>query len=393
MNRIALPAPAPLVIVGGVYATLDPESVMAMPFVDAACVGEGEGAWADLIYELKKGGDISVIKNLWVRTPQGIRKNPLRPLISGDRLWNIPVDYSFFDERHLLKPYDGEMIYRGMIEYSRGCPFNCYYCANSAIKERFRGLGKYFRIRPFDNFQQGVKCLTNLGAEMLQLQDECFFSNKTAEIQRFCDWYSSEIRLPLLLQTRPDSVTEDKVRLVAEMDLPVQVSLGVESGSPRILREICNRQMSIASIKNAFEIIHRYNLRSNAYCMIGFPTETRDEAFMTINLIREIKPTIAIMSIFYPFQGVPLRKFCVNQGYINGNESARTFTDDTILRHQHMSPDEIKNIRRCFRLYTKLPKRYLSSVERCERNFDQSRELFKALVERSWAENPMAMEG
>ena len=393
MDRIVLPVPAPLVVVGGVHATIDPESVMTMPFVDAVCVGEGEGAWADFIRSLKDGGDISCIQNLWVRTPQGVRKNPLRQLIHGDRLWNTPVDYSFFDERHLLKPYDGVMRSRGLIEYSRGCPFDCHYCVNSALKERFKGLGVFFRVRPFESFQQGVRSLMNLGAEILQLQDESFLSNKTADIRRFCDWYGSEICLPLLLQTRPESVTDEKVRLLSEMGLPVQISLGVESGSPRILREICNRRMSIESIKNAFEVIHRYRLRSNAYCMIGFPTETREEAFQTINLVREIQPTVAIMSVFYPFQGVPLRQFCVNHGFIDGNESARTFTDDTILRDQPMSSDEIKNIRRCFRLYTKLPKKYLSSVELCERDFEQNRELFSVLVERSWANEPMAEDG
>ena len=386
MERIVLPVPAPIVIVGGVHATIDPESVMTMPFVDAVCVGEGEGAWADFISALKDGGDISCIQNLWVRTLHGVRKNAMRPLIHSELLWNIPVDYSLFDERHLLKPYDGNMRRRGLIEYSRGCPFNCNYCVNSALKERFRGLGVFFRVRPFESFQQGVRYLTNLGAEILQLQDESFFSNKTAHIQRFCDWYRSEICLPLLLQTRPESVTDEKVRLMAEMGLPVQISLGVESGSPRILREICNRRMSIDSIKNAFEIIHRYRLRSNAYCMIGFPTETREEAFQTINLIREIHPTIAIMSVFYPFQGVRLRQFCVNQGFIIGNESARTFTDDTILRDQPMSSDEIKNIRRCFRLYTKLPEKYLARVERCERDFELNHQLFADLVERSWAD-------
>ncbi len=393
MARIVMPDHAPLVFVGGVHATIDPESVMQMDFVDVACVGEGEGAWGDFLRAEKDGNDISYIENLWVRTQNGVRRNPMRPLIPSDRLWNTSVDYSLFDKRHMLKPYDGEMRHRALIEYSRGCPYDCHYCVNSALKEKFQGLGRYFRVRPFESFQQEVRRLVDLGAEIFQLQDECFFSNNVADIQRFCEWYRSEINLPLLLQTRPESVTDEKMCLVAKMGLPVQVSLGVESGSTRILRKICNRQMSIESIKKAFKVIHKYGLRSNAYCMIGFPTETREEAFQTINLIREITPTIAIMSVFYPFQGVPLRQFCVDQGFINGSESARTFTDDTILRDQPMNPDEIKNIRRCFSLYTKLPERFLPSVERCELEFEQNRELFAELVERLWASEPITKEG
>lgn len=386
MENVSVSEPSPFVVVGGVHATIDPDSIMAKSFVNAVCVGEGEDTWAELVHAICGGNDVSGIAGLWVRTAKGVHRNPRRALIPADRLWNICPDYSLFDRRHLLKPYDGRMRYRALIEYSRGCPFSCSYCVNSALKDNFKGLGQFFRVRPFENFKQCVMRFKNLGAEIMQLQDECFFHNKEDDIGRFCDWYGKEVRLPLLLQTRPESVTEEKVHLVSSMGISVQVSMGVESGSHRILSEICNRQMTIDSIRNAFALIHRYGLRSSAYCMIGFPTETRKEAFQTIELIREIQPTVAIMSVFYPFPGVSLRKFCIDHGYINGDEPARTFTDKTILRGQPMSPEEVEGIRRCFRLYTRLPGKYLSDVERCERNFDNNRELFTELVQRLWSD-------
>jgi radical SAM superfamily enzyme YgiQ (UPF0313 family) len=115
MKNVPLPAPSPFVIVGGVHATIDPSSVIAEPFVNAVCVGEGEDAWAELVYAIRDGGEVSGIAGLWVRTAQGVRKNPKRPLIPADQLWDIHIDYSLFDGRHLLKPYDGEMRRRALI--------------------------------------------------------------------------------------------------------------------------------------------------------------------------------------------------------------------------------------------------------------------------------------
>jgi hypothetical protein len=114
--------------------------------------------------------------------------------------------------------------------------------------------------------------------------------------------------------------------------------------------------------------------------MIGFPTETREEAFMTINLIRSLDIDNSIMSIFFPFHGVPLRDYCIANGYISGDEPARSFTETSILQHQPMTPDEIYNIRRTYGLYTKLPDSYYPDIEKCEKDYDNNVNLFSSLV-------------
>lgn len=374
----------PFIIVGGVHATIAPDDVIKDPHIDALCIGEGEKAWEEFLFKFKTGQDITTIKNLWVKTISGIKKNPQRPLLSEEELWEIHLDFSYFDERHFMKPFDGKIYRRCQIELSRGCPYSCSYCVNSAFKDIYKGLGKWFRICPFDNFQEGVKRLVQLDCEMLQLQDECFFSVPYHILEKFCKWYGKEIKLPLLLQTRPESVTEEKVKLVADMGVPVQISCGVESGSERILRKICNRHTTLKQIRNAFKIIKKYKLRSNAYTMIGFPTETREEVFKTIFLIREIKPDVSVMSVFFPFKGVPLRKFCIENGYISGDEKARTYADASILKNQPMSESEIKNLRRTYGLYTKLPEEYFPKIGLCERDFEGHKTLFNELVSLSW---------
>ena len=384
MEKTRFPMPKPFVIIGGCHATIAPDDVIKHPYVDALCVGEGEGAWKEFLQKYAKNENVSSIKNLWVKTANVIKKNPLRPLIGEDQLWNRPIDFSYFDNRHFLKPFDGEIHRRCLVELSRGCPYGCSYCVNSAFKATHKGLGKWFRTRPLESLKHGINQLGEMGCEILQIQDECFFSISVGILERFCTWYGQNIKLPMLLQTRPESITEDKVRLIAETGVPVQITCGVESGSERILHEICNRRMKIAQIKAAFSIIKKYKLRSNAYTMIGFPTETRDEVFQTISLIREIKPDLSIMSVFYPFQGVPLRQYCLDKGYIDGNEKARTFTDTTILKNQPMSPEEITAIRRTYGLYVSLPDHYFPQIELCEKDYENHKNLFNDLVKLSW---------
>lgn len=376
--------PKPFVIVGGVEATIAPEDVITNPYVDALCMGEGEKTWEEFLCKFKDGKDITNVRNLWVKTVSGVKKNLLRPLIDQAELWALPLDYSLFDERHFTKPFDGAMRRRGLLELSRGCPYSCNYCVNSAYKNIYKGMGKFFRIRPLDNLKEETKKLMESGCEILQLQDESFLSIDCKILKEFCKWYSEEVKLPLLLQTRPESVTEKKVGLLADMDVPIEISCGVESGSERILREICNRRTELDQIRNAFKIIKTYGLYSKAYTMIGFPTETREDVFKTIFLIREIKVDKSIMSIFFPFKGTPLRKYCIEKGYISGDEKTRTFTDASILKNQMMSTNEITGLRRTYRLYTKLPQKYFPQIELCEKSYEAHQALFTELVSLSW---------
>ncbi len=384
MEKVNFKYKKPFVLVGGVHAIIAPDEVIENRNVDALCIGQGEEAWQEFLFKFKNGQNITDIKNFWVKINSEIKKNPLRPLLGEDKLWEAELDESYFNEKHYLKPFDGKVYKRGLIELSRGCPFSCNYCVNSVFKNIYKGLGKFVCVRPLDNLKKRIITLVERGFEILQFQDECFLSISYNTLEQFCVWYGKEIRLPLLLQTRPESVTDEKIKLISDMRILVETSLGVESGSERILRDICNRGTTLEQIKKAFGVIKKYGLRSKAYTMIGLPTETREEAFETINLIREIKPDVSVMSVFYPFKGVPLRQFCIERGYIDGDEKARTFADLSILKNQPMLSEEIRNLRRTYRLYTKLPKEYFPKIELCEKDYENHKELFKELVSLSW---------
>ena len=198
---------------------------------------------------------------------------------------------------------------------------------------------------------------------------------------QFCEWYGSEVRLPTMVQVRPETVTEEKVKLMADMGVPIQMSVGLESGSERILKDICSRRMKVEHMYNSFKIIQDYGIRTTAYSMIGFPTETREEVFETVELVRSLDLDVSIMSIFFPFKGTPLRDYCIEKGYITGNEPARSFTAGPILKNQPMSPKEIMDLRRCYALYTKLPREYFPQIELCEMDYENHQELFQELVQ------------
>ncbi len=377
-----------LVIIGGIHSTLVPNEVIQTGLFDLCCVGEGEETFLEILNKYENGAELKDIRNTYFRERKSgqILKNYRRMLLEEDELWKFEPDYSLFNQNYFLYPFDGEIYKRHDFEVARGCPFDCTYCGNTALKDANRGLGKFVRTRPVESIKKGMKKIINdYGIEMFYLEDECFLAHNRDWLRELADWYGKEIRKPFIVQSRPEVVTEEKIEILKSMNAPFfQVSLGVESGSERILVEVCQRKVKAKIIIEAFDLLNRYNIRTCAFFMVGFPYETREDIFKSIELCRRIKPSVAIVSIFQPMPGQQLRDLCIKEGYITGTEPLPTFTGDSILKMPQLSAEEIINLRRVFMLYATLPHKYFPEIEKCEKYFYRNKDLYQKLVDLRW---------
>ena len=68
-----------------------------------------------------------------------------------------------------------------------------------------------------------------------------------------------------------------------------RIDYGVESGSPKILRNIRKAQ-TVERIEEAFRLTHETNIKPRAYLMVGNPGEDEITIDETVELMRKIKP-------------------------------------------------------------------------------------------------------
>jgi len=241
--------------------------------------------------------------------------------------------------------------------------------------------------RPFNSiFKHLKKMVDELKIDIFQFTDECFLAHSTDWLKEFGKRYASECKKPFILCARAETVTEEKIKILMEFGAPFQVSVGVESGSEKILSEICNRNCTAKDVIHAFDILQKYKIRNNAFFMLGLPYETREDIFNTIELCRTIKPSVSSISIFQPLPGQELTKLCIEKGFITGKESMTTFTNNSLLKmpSPYVNSEEITNLRRTFALYSSLPKEYFPKIEKCEKNYESNKELFNELVNLRW---------
>jgi len=365
-------------IVGGTHANVAPEEVIGEEWVDMVCVGEGEEAIVELCDCLERGQSPDEIRNIWFKQNRKVKKNALRPL--SDMNSREYPDFSVFDDSHFYKPFVGKVYRVAHLELSRGCPYQCTYCVNKHYQEMFKGLGKYHREKSVEKSIREIKFLQDkYRIEMIKFWDETFLVMKKDKFNEFLEVFSQEVNLPFMINTRPETVTEDRVRKLKEAGC-VAVSMGVESGNDFIRRKVMKRNVSREVILRAFRIVNDFGIRTSSFNMIGLPFETRKTVFDTIELNRRAKPITCAINIFYPYQGTRLKELCAEFGLIEKDSKMVDIQSDSVLKMPQISKKEILSLRKTFLLYIKLPRWSYFLIRLSEFENIISNLLFKVLI-------------
>ena len=337
-----------LTICGGVHATLSPEETIALEGIDVVCLGEGEEPLFDLCQGLEEGKDISNIPNLWVKRGETVQRNPLRPLIADlDAL--PPLDREVFPYKD---SFDLKFMKRGVFMASRGCPYNCNYCCNHAMKQLYGG-DKYIRFRSVQNLVDEVEMVarsfpdmeyTVFHDDLLPMKKE-WFADFTSE-------YRSRIKLPFEMNCHPNLMDREIAQMAKSAGCSL-IRFGLESGNDHIRRKVLDRQVSTKRIIDAFACCDEAGIPTLSYNMIGLPYETRPQILDTIKLNGRVRPKVFHVSIFYPYAGTKAYEICKREGFLT-DKHIDTYYEDSVLQQESVSPEQLRALRRRFQFFVRL---------------------------------------
>ena len=349
--------PDVLTVCGGVHPTLNPEDAIAAPGIDILCRGEGEDVMIALCRRMEEGRPPDDLRGLWVRRRDGtIVRNPPAEVIAD--LDSLPYpDREIFPAENLNDPS------RLVVMASRGCPYNCAYCCNQALRELYGARKEYMRFRSVDHVLGEIEqALRHYGIITRIAFDDDILPLRKEWFRRFAQEYRRRVGMPFLCNLRANLVDDETVELLREAGCQ-EVALGVESGSERVLNEVLCRHLSKEQIASAFERLVRCGIRVHSYNMVGIPTETLGECLETVKFNARVKSDWRAaelrVTIFYPYYGTSLYDLCVQKGWITDRQ-VLNYADDSILAMDSMSRGEIRFFARYFRLLTMLYSRIFS---------------------------------
>lgn len=331
-----------LVVFGNLHPTLFPEETMSHEVVDIICRGEGEFPILRLCNRLEHGVSYFDIHGLWVRSPEGIVRNPLGTLIEDLDVLPFP-DRDLYQQYGYFNNLDSIDVIAG-----RGCLFSCSYCMNPRLKEIFRDKGRFVRkFSPEYMISELEEVKKKFKPKSFTFVDELFTVNK-GWLQKFSEMYKARIDLPFVCNITADTIDEESISWLAEAGV-FRVCMGVETGNEEIRNKLLNKHLTNAQIEETAHRLHKHDIQFLTSNIVGLPGETVDNAFETIEFNQKIKTDFVYFSVFQPYPQLPLTRKMEEEGTLEPIKPAdfnTTFFKGSILKQHNIN--QLVNLHKFF---------------------------------------------
>ena len=307
---------------GNVATTMYREIFNDAPDVfDALCFGEGEIALAKLINsdDFKSHCDES---NSWI-TKSNLFADEVTIYKHNfiDDLDEIPyLDYSAVDllDYHFnptIKAYTGITDKTNYFTFmgSRGCPFLCTFCSAHAVHGR--------KMRSF-SIPRIEKELTSLkeqfGSSTLVIEDDMFLWNsqwaiavlKIAQKLGLNCFFPNALALYALDRPMLEELHRTGVR---------QLTLAVESGSGRVLKELMKKPLKLSITKRVANDCRDLGIYTDCNIILGMPGETKEDISDTREFLKTLGANWYRINVAMPLAGSEMYITAQKNGFITGD--------------------------------------------------------------------------
>lgn len=320
-----------IVVMGGPHVSFLDEEALGSGAVDYVVRNEGEYAFRSLVGYLSRELPFEDVKGVSYLNNGSVGRRPNIPFI--DDLDSLP-----FPARDLLSLdlYNERMNGRPMTTLitSRGCPFNCNFCASSEF------FGVRWRSRSIESILEEVELLyKKYNYRALCFVEDNFTLDPGRAVRLAERIQAKQWNLIWEAWSRVDTVVKNPhmIRTMAKAGFR-WTFLGFESGSQEVL-DGYGKKARIHDAVRAMEILNDNNVRVTGAFILGATNETKHTLKETINFAKLLNPSKVQFSILTPYPGTALYK-AVRNRLLTRNWGMFTALDP-VIKLDHLTPGEL----------------------------------------------------
>ena len=306
--------PKLIIVAGGPHPTYYPQMVDHWP-IDAVVVGEGDAVFCELIENLFSGKDISHIPGIHTRQFKNSPGNLVEDL-----------DTLPFSDRELVKNIEPFKYVRMKSFFgTRGCPFSCAYCFNSAYNQMYKGKGEILRRRSVESLVSEIEMVKeNYPTDFIRFGDDTFVMKHDDWVDEFAEKYAARVGLPFYFLINPNLVNEGLIKVLKKAGCH-SVMMGIETGNERLRKKILERCVSNETMMKAFKIFRDYDIKVFSNTMLGLPGSGLKEDLESLEFTLKCHPCYSGFTVFTPFPGTKLHEFSKYSGYLRNDDPGVDF--------------------------------------------------------------------
>lgn len=298
-------------IAGGPHVTLFPDALIND--VDCTIVGEGEISFYEVINYLRGYSNNNRIAGTILRINNDIIRN--QPRTFHENLDELP----FPDRNKIAKNNYGHIFSYGIkpqffttLMTSRGCLYDCYFCANRAL------WGKHVRKRSVNHVIEEINLLLGQGYKLIFFDDDDLMED-TKYLTLLCEAILKEnIKFKWICHAKVALYTMELINLMSKAGC-VEVQIGVESFNQNALDAV-NKKIKSEHIYECIKNFQSHKINVWATIIIGLPMENKVSFKETIKKIIKASPFYATFIMLFPFPGTKIYQIYKEKGFILKHE-------------------------------------------------------------------------
>jgi len=287
------------VVVGGPHASFMAEEILVSGSADFVVRGEGEQTVLDLVKALSEGGNLAQIKGLSYAVDSEVIHN-------SDRTYSDDLDTLPFPARHLLNMDRYQTSKLGTrsitsILTSRGCPYQCSFCASSKLS------GTFWRARSVESIIEEILFVKDTyGYRAFAFVDDNFTLNPQRVIDLCKEICKHDLDIHWWCFSRVDTIVRnpEMVSLMYEAGCR-STYVGIESRNQETL-DSYNKKISADISREAISILKDNKIEMTASFIIGALNEDREMVKDTLRFAKSLNPNTVSFTILTPYPGTDL---------------------------------------------------------------------------------------